>query len=108
MAQLSDDCFGFAGPLLPIAEVERIVRERVTPVAEVETVTLAQAHGRVVAHDVFAPIDLPPFDNAAVDGYAVGHADLSPAGETRLMVVGRVTAGRSAARAVATGEAIRI
>src|SRR5437870_11951653 len=108
MAQLSDDCFAFSGPLLPIAEVERIVRERVAPVTEVESVSLTAARGRVVAHDVLAPIDLPPFDNAAVDGYAVRHADLSTAGETRLTLVERVTAGHTAARAVAAGEAIRI
>src|SRR5262249_59514304 len=51
---------------------------------------------------------LPPFDNSAVDGYAVRHADLEPAKETRLMVGGRVTAGRSATRSPEAGEAIRI
>ena len=39
MAQLTDDCFAFSGPLLPVEEVERIIRERVTPVAETETRT---------------------------------------------------------------------
>jgi hypothetical protein len=38
MAQLTDDCFAFSGPLLPILEVERILRERIKPVAETETV----------------------------------------------------------------------
>ena len=37
MAQLTDDCFAFGGPLLPIDEVERLIGERVTPVAETET-----------------------------------------------------------------------
>jgi len=108
MAQLSDDCFAFSGPLLPIAEVERIVRDRVSPVAEVETVPLKAARGRVVAHDIVAPIDLPPFDNSAVDGYAVRHADLDPRGDTRLAVGERVFAGSAAARSLAPGEAIRI
>src|SRR5262245_4392458 len=89
MAQLTDDCFAFSGPLLPVDEVERIIRERVTPVAEVETVPLHAASGRVVARDVIAPIDLPPFDNSAVDGYAVRHADLDANAETRLDVVER-------------------
>ena len=74
MAQLTDDCFAFSGPLLPVDEVERIIRERVTPVAETETVALNVASGRVLASDVVAPIDLPPFDNSAVDGFAVRHA----------------------------------
>jgi molybdopterin molybdotransferase len=108
MAQLSDDCFAFSGPLLPVEEVERIIRERVTPVAEIQTVPLHAADGRVIARDVVAPIDLPPFDNSAVDGYAVRHADLDGKADTRLMVIERVTAGHAAARALAAGAAMRI
>ena len=108
MAQLTDDCFAFSGPLLPVDEVERIIHERVAPVAEIESVPLNAASGRVLARGVVAPIDLPPFDNSAVDGYAVRHADLAAVGETRLAVVERVTAGRAAVRALAAGEAVRI
>jgi molybdopterin molybdotransferase len=108
MAQLTDDCFAFSGPLLPVEEVERIIRARVAPVAEVETVPLQAAHGRVIARDVLAPIDLPPFDNSAVDGYAVRHADLDGKAETRLAVVERVTAGRAATLPLPAGAAIRI
>ena len=43
---------------------------------------LAAARGRVLAADVIAPLDLPPFDNSAVDGYAVRHADLAANAET--------------------------
>ena len=42
MAQLTDDCFAFSGPLMPVAEVERIIAERVSPVAEIETVPLVR------------------------------------------------------------------
>ncbi len=108
MAQLTDDCFAFSGPLLPVDEVERIIGERVSPVAEIESVALNAASGRVIARDVKAPIDLPPFDNSAVDGYAVRHADLDAKGETRLRVVERVTAGHAPARALAAGTAARI
>src|SRR6185369_11062643 len=93
MAQLTDDCFAFSGPLLPVDEVERIIRERVTPVAETGTAALSVASGRVLASDVVAPIDLPPFDNSAVDGYAVRHADLDTKAETRLPVVEPMPAG---------------
>ncbi len=108
MAQLTDDCFAFSGPLLAVDEVERIIAERVVPVAEIETVPLNAARGRVIAADVVAPIDLPPFDNAAVDGYAVRHADLAAEADTALAIVERVTAGRAASRALQAGEAIRI
>jgi molybdopterin molybdotransferase len=108
MAQLTDDCFAFSGPLMPVADVERLIAERVTPVAEIETVSLGDAPGRVVAHDITAPIALPPFDNSAVDGYAVRHADLDAGAETRFAVVDRVTAGRAAEHALTRGQAARI
>jgi molybdopterin molybdotransferase len=107
MAQLTDDCFAFSGPLMPIEEVERLITERVTPVSEVEQVALAAALGRVLAADLTAPVDLPPFANSAVDGYAVRHSDLA-GNETRLRIGARVTAGSAAANPIATGEAIRI
>ena len=108
MAQLTDDCFAFSGPLLPVDEVERIIRTRVTPVTDIETVALKAADGRVIAADVMAPIDLPPFDNSAVDGYAVRHADLAAEAQTRLAVAERVTAGRAAGRPLASRAAVRI
>jgi molybdopterin molybdotransferase len=108
MAQLSDDCFAFSGPLLRLDDMERLITERIAPVSETEVVPLPGAHGRVTAVDVVAPVDLPPFDNSAVDGYAVRHADLAPHGETRLTVAGRLTAGAHAGLALGAGQAIRI
>jgi molybdopterin molybdotransferase len=108
MAQLSDDCFAFNGPLLPVADAERLICERVAPVSECETVTLREANGRVLAEDVIAPVNVPPFDNSAVDGYAVRGATLDAEGETRLTIVDRITAGHDATHALKRGEAIRI
>jgi molybdopterin molybdotransferase len=108
MAQLTDDCFAFSGPLMPIADMERLIAERVQPVAETETVDLAAARGRVLAANIIAPLDLPPFDNSAVDGYAVRHRDLDPKGETRLAIAGRLTAGGAAGAPPGAGQAIRI
>jgi molybdopterin molybdotransferase len=108
MAQLSDDCFAFSGPLLPVAEMERLIAERVTPVAEIEEVALAAALGRIVAADVVAAHDLPPFDNSAVDGFAVRHGDLSADAETRLVIIDRALAGHRASHALGRGQAIRI
>jgi molybdopterin molybdotransferase len=61
----------------------------------------------VLAADLVAPVDLPPFDNSAVDGYAVRHADINADGDTTLKVSGRLQAGQRAG-AVNKGEAIRI
>jgi molybdopterin molybdotransferase len=108
MAQLSDDCFAFSGPLMRIEAAEALIQERVAPVAETETVPLSDARDRVLAHEIVAPLELPPFDNSAVDGYAVRHADLAADGETTLRIVDRLMAGHAAGRALGPGEAIRI
>ena len=108
MAQLSDDCFAFSGPLLRLDDMERLIGERIAPVRETERVPLHGARGRVAAFDVKAQVDLPPFDNSAVDGYAVRHADLSADGDTKLKIAGRLAAGARASRALNPGEAIRI
>ena len=108
MAQLSDDCFAFSGPLLRLDDMERLINERILPIAETERVPLHGARERVVAHDIIAPINLPPFDNSAVDGYAVRHADLHGDGETALPVSGRLTAGARANVSLKSGTAVRI
>src|SRR5271169_4193973 len=108
MAQLTDDCFAFNGPLLPVAEAERLIAERIVPVDGFDSVTLFEAQGRVLAQDLIAPVNVPPFDNSAVDGYAVRADGLKPDGETRLIIVDRVAAGHTSKHGVKTGEAIRI
>lgn len=108
MAQLVDDCFAFTGPLMRIEEMERLIAERVSPVTDQEDVPVGAALGRVVAGDLVAPADVPPFDNAAVDGFAVRSADLSADAPTRLRVVDRVAAGHGPSQVLGEGEAARI
>jgi molybdopterin molybdotransferase len=108
MAQLTDDCFAFAGPLLPISDMEQLIVDRVTPVVEREDIPLRAALGRVLASDIVASADVPPFDNSAVDGFAVRSQDLDPAGETRMRVVDRITAGHRPEVTLGRGQAARI
>jgi molybdopterin molybdotransferase len=108
MAQLTDDCFAFNGPLLPVAEAEQLIGARVNPVSGRERAPLREAIGRVLAGDIVAPLNLPPFDNSAVDGYAVRSADIDAARERRLIIVDRAAAGHAATQAVNPGEAVRI
>jgi molybdopterin molybdotransferase len=108
MAQLSDDCFAFGGALMSLDEATALIRERVGPVAEAEPVRLREAAGRVLAAEIRAGVDLPPFDNSAVDGYAVRFSDLAAGAETRLTLSGRVAAGRGLEGAARPGEAVRI
>lgn len=108
MTQLSDDCFAFGGKLLSIEDGIRQIGERVEPVAATETIELLAADGRILAADIVAPLDLPPADNAAVDGYAVRHADLAPNEPTLLPVEGRDVAGEATSIPLTHGTARRI
>lgn len=108
MVQLSDDCFAFGGGMLTVEEALVAFTQRLGCVTGTETVPLDQALGRVLAHDLTAPLDLPPFANSAVDGYALRHADLDPASATLLAVEGRIAAGDAAAAPLAPGTAARI
>jgi molybdopterin molybdotransferase len=108
MAQLSDDCFAFGGPMMAVDEAVDLIAARVNKVEEIETVALADADGRILAHDITAPLPLPPFTNSAVDGYAVASGDLPKSGAEAFPVLGRVQAGASPDDAIKVGHAVRI
>ena len=74
----------------------------------VEQLPLARCHGRVLAQDLVAPIALQPFDNSAMDGYAVRHADLVATEETRLQLIGEQFAGVALGLQVDAGQCVRI
>ena len=107
MAQLSDDCFAFGGPMMSVDEAVGIIASRVKAVGEAEAVPLLEADGRILARDVAAPLALPPFTNSAVDGYAVSSGELPRDRERAFPVSGRVQAGASAGPAQ-PGHAVRI
>jgi molybdopterin molybdotransferase len=108
MAQLSDDCFAFGGPMMSVDEAVAIIAARVTAVGDIETVPLTKADGRILADAISAPLPLPPFTNSAVDGYAVRSRDLPQAGERAFPVTGRVQAGAPAGETIEPGHAVRI
>ena len=111
--RLSDDCFAHDGPdgrdgrPMTAAEALATIARIARPMTAIEQVPLAHACGRVLAEDVTAAMDVPPHDNAAVDGYAFFHDDLA-AGTAPLPVVARVAAGRVLERPIRRGEAVRI
>jgi molybdopterin molybdotransferase len=108
MAQLSDDCFAFGGPMMSVDEAVALIATRVTAVPDIETVALADADGRILAHEILAPLPLPPFTNSAVDGYAVASRDLPKRAEQAFSIGGRVQAGAAAGAAIQPGHAVRI
>jgi molybdopterin molybdotransferase len=108
MAQLSDDCFAFGGPMMSVDQAVSIIAARVTAVQDIETVSLTAADGRILAKEISAPLPLPPFTNSAVDGYAVRGGDLAQLEEQAFPVAGRVQAGAAAQGPVEPGHAVRI
>jgi molybdopterin molybdotransferase len=92
--------------MIPVEEAIKIVLEKAAPLP-FEDVALADALGRVLAEDVAADTDLPPFDRAQMDGYAVRSEDLRDV-PARLRVVGESAAGKGWRGTLQTGEAVRI
>ncbi|WP_148883528.1 molybdenum cofactor synthesis domain-containing protein [Thermococcus aciditolerans] len=78
---------------------------------KIESVPLSEALGGVLAEDVASPVDVPPFDRATVDGYAVRAEDTFMAGESepvRLKVVGEINAGDTPTVELKPGESVYI
>jgi molybdopterin molybdotransferase len=97
--------------LLPIEVARAQVLAAIPAALAPETVALADALGRVLSADVAAATDLPPWDNSAMDGYAIRAADVAGATESSpamLRVTGEVAAGGAAETAVLAGTAMRI
>lgn len=95
---------------LPVGEAREIILRDVAPLPP-ERRALADALGSVLAEDVVAPVDLPPWDNSAMDGFAARSEDVlgASAGAPRtLRVVDDVPAGSFPSRPVGPGEATRV
>lgn len=92
--------------MMSVEEALDCVLSHVAPL-DVETVSLLDAVGRVVAEDLISDCDITPFDHAAMDGFAVRAADLANASEdspVSLQVVGEVPAGSSSTAKLASAK----
>ena len=92
--------------MIPIADAISIVLEH-SPKLKVESVALNDVLGRVLAEDIIADSDLPPFDRAQMDGYAVRADDVANT-PARLRIVGESAAGAGWHHEMNAGEAVRI
>ena len=82
----------FNAGLMPLDVALTQMLERITPLNATETLPLVQAFGRITAADVVSPMDVPGFDNSAMDGYAVRLSDLADG--QALPVAGKAFAGQ--------------
>ena len=97
-----NDCFAAGDRLLTVGEAAGRLRTKLGPMVGRERVALAEARGRILAEPLTSRLDVPGYDNAAVDGYAFSH------GNARYRVAGRAAAGRPFSRPLVPGEAVRI
>jgi len=104
----STDCFDMSDRLLPLDEALGQISARIQPAVGIERVGLRAAAGRVLAADLVANVTHPAHDNAAMDGYVLRHADLSPTEPVTLSVTARVAAGHPLPHPLPPGEAARI
>jgi len=96
--------------LLSVEEARARVLSKFQPVAS-ETSSLTKSAARILAMDIVAADDLPPFDNSSMDGFAIRAADSSnaaPASPLTLRVVADIPAGSTPKVSLAAGEAARI
>ena len=96
--------------MIPVEEARERILSRINGLG-LESVELGRSLHRVLAEDLVAALDVPPWPNSSMDGYALRAADTagaSKASPARLAVAGRVAAGGLSDRALAAGEAFRI
>ena len=108
---LKNDCFALPAGVewTPVDKALALLRDRLSPVIEIEALPLAEAQGRILARDVMARTATPPADNSAVDGYALAHASLNADKDQYLTLLeGRSAAGAPFAGSVPIGHAVRI
>jgi len=99
---------GYDPKALPVARAQAIMEGFVTPIGGTEHAGIRDCLGRILADDVVSPLDVPPHDNSAMDGYAVRGGDLRLDSPTRLTVVGTSFAGTPFTGGLDAGQAVRI
>jgi len=92
LRQITESIAGFDSESLRVEIAQRAITQFIKPVNQSERVPLKQALGRTLASDITAPINVPSYDNSAMDGYAFRGADLTQ-GEVILKIIGKAFAG---------------
>jgi molybdenum cofactor synthesis domain-containing protein len=92
--------------MITVADAIQIVLQQ-TPSLDAEPLAISDALGRILAEDIIADTDLPPFDRAQMDGYAVQAGDTTNT-PARLRIVGESAAGAGWHQEMKAGEAVRI
>lgn len=99
---------GYDPQALSAQDVLKFLSELVARVTDTEEVDIFHALGRVVAKDVISPVNVPPHDNSAMDGFAFNGQQLSSHASLTLKVVGTALAGQAWQGPIGLGECVKI
>ena len=108
LADIAATLEGYDPQSLRADQVQAFLAQLVVPVTETEQVTVFEALGRVLAHDLVSPVNVPPHDNSAMDGYAFDGTQLVAGQPLALRVVGTALAGKAWSGPVPAGECVKI
>ncbi|MEO6408894.1 MAG: gephyrin-like molybdotransferase Glp [Burkholderiaceae bacterium] len=108
LAEIASCVAGYDPNALSIDAARAFIDKLVPRIDAVEMLALRSALGRTLARDIVSPIDVPPHDNSAMDGYALRGLDLAAVGPTTLQQIGRGLAGQEFVGFVAAGQCVRI
>ncbi|WP_299974452.1 gephyrin-like molybdotransferase Glp [uncultured Pseudoteredinibacter sp.] len=97
-----------APSLKPLEEAVNELFSLISPIERIEEITIEQASDRILAEDIYSSIDVPGFDNSAMDGYALRFTGKEAGTQQTFRKVGEAFAGQSYQGQVAEGECIRI
>ena len=99
------DCCSAPG-LMPFEQALEKMLAAITPITDVESITPDKALGRVISTDITSPMNVPPHNNSAMDGYAFAYESL--ASQKALTLAGRSMAGQPFDGTCEQGQCIRI
>ena len=108
LAEIAAHLQGYDPQALPAQEVLNFLAQLVSVIHDTQDVPIFEALNRVIAQDVISPIDVPPHDNSAMDGFAFNGGELQPGQTLPLKVVGTALAGKAWQGTVKAGECVKI
>lgn len=100
--------------MLPVQQAEQIIFNSIQPLdpeRNTEIVDLLESSGRILAQEITSQLDFPHWDNSAMDGYAVRHADIAECNAENpviLEIITEIPAGKSPEKSIHPGQAARI
>lgn len=95
-------------PMLSLAQALEKILDSIDPIAETKSLQIMEAFGHTLAEAIRSPLNVPPYRNSAMDGYAIRAQDLPESGDIELKLVGTSWAGTPFDGEVQNGECIRI